>query len=147
MPDEPLVDDETEDGNLFDAYLAEMRSIGGLSGSPVFIVRWRRPPDYLPEHLIEQATNGNPVRLAEYIIKFASDPPTTHFFGMVRGHYDFKKQGHDSALQDIDAQEIERLNAGIAVITPAWDVLDILDGEDYWNKRREAAEERRTETT
>lgn len=31
MPEEPIEDEDT--GNLYDAYLAEIRSIGGLSGS------------------------------------------------------------------------------------------------------------------
>lgn len=37
MPEEPIEDQET--GNLYDAYLIEIRSIGGLSGSPVIVFK------------------------------------------------------------------------------------------------------------
>jgi len=46
MPDEPMIDDG---GNEFSAYLAEVRSISGLSGSPVFVYL---PPIRLMDHRV-----------------------------------------------------------------------------------------------
>jgi hypothetical protein len=123
MPDEPL---PTEAGELFDGYLIETRSIGGLSGSPVFvrIDAWR--PRYQDKATKFDTSN---LRWLTYLI------------GVVRGHWDLEKQ--DAAVDTslpatLENAEIERLNTGIAVVTPIQEVDKILQGE-YLVKHREKA--------
>ena len=90
MPDEPLVDVR---GRSFDGYLLEVRSIGGLSGSPVFAVLPPRRP------LVDGVTE--PVPHALFLL------------GIVRGHW------NQSALLSLNKKptflDIEQFNAGIAV--------------------------------
>lgn len=64
MPDEPLQDENT--GLMYDAYLAELRSIGGLSGSPVFV----------------SPTGARSDSFGRLFV-----------LGLIRGHWDFKQRG------------------------------------------------------
>jgi hypothetical protein len=124
MPDrrEPFV---TESGETYEAYLVEMRSISGLSGSPVFVLtETSRPP---------QGRHGE----AFYF--------KTLLLGMIRGHWDLRKQDavSDSLQHKIDSDEIDRLNAGIAVVTPIKDIIDILDGDTFMRQREQRQAQKR----
>ncbi len=95
MPDEPLLDD---DGNLYEAYLAEVRSIGGLSGSPVFVLMERR----------KARLRMRPIEFSEeidieYLDQDFVGAPEAHLLGMVRGHWDLKRQDEDSVYREADA--------------------------------------------
>lgn len=138
MPDEPLVD---EDGNLYYAYLAEMRSIGGLSGSPVYVLRYPQKPSVQRQEIEDDFS-----KFVDFLNDRFDDTPTTHFLGMIRGHWDLKRQGEDSVYREADAREIDRLNTGIAYITPAWDILAVLEKEALMKQREQADKERRKET-
>lgn len=107
MPDEPLQDDRT--GFDYPAYLVEMRSFGGLSGSPVF------------------------VRLDSYRIYGGPGGQSYYLLGMVRGHWDY-----EGPLQ-FPADESGAVNMGIAIVTPIADVLEILysDEEVRWRRRQD----------
>lgn len=123
MPEEPFID---ESGNLYDAYLVEMRSIGGLSGSPVFVWlnEWRNYPDvedFKREYLRWQ------MRL----------------IGIVRGHWelDGRNSAGDSLEVGLERDEIDRLNTGIAQVTPIKDVLAIINTEELVKERQEKESE------
>lgn len=122
MPDEPFGDEE---GNLYEAYLVEIRSIGGLSGSPVFvnIDPFRAHPEQTKLDL------GNLKR-------------GVFLLGLVRSHWDLKKQdaASDSITARVENQEIDRLNTGIAQVTPVKDLIEILNGEVLMKVRKEAEE-------
>ena len=107
MPFEPLTDEAS--GERFHAYLAEVRSVGGLSGSPVFLVL--NPYGRHVEGEVGRVTIG----------------PGEIFYllGMVRGHWE-----RDAHL-DFGESEAERLNTGIAMVTPITDVLPLLDDERF----------------
>jgi hypothetical protein len=75
MPDEPLQDPNT--GLEYEGYLAEVRSIGGLSGSPVFVVL-------------------DPGRLIKGSQRFHHQ---TFLLGLIRGHWDYRKKRHLSTLK------------------------------------------------
>jgi hypothetical protein len=117
MPEENLVDDS---GEPYQAYLIEARSIGGLSGSPVIII--------LDDIL------RRPVRLGT--------PPSFHpiymLLGVVRGHWDMKKNGERSDFVD---DELEQVNMGIAIVTPIQCLQYILHGEELVHMRNKLDEE------
>jgi hypothetical protein len=94
MPGE-LIDDGTGHGP-YSGYLAEILSMGGLSGSPVFF----------------HATSG-------------TEMPRTSFYlvGVIRSHWDERPPG---ALQDLPRPEW--LNRGIAAVTPAIGIAEMLRG-------------------
>jgi hypothetical protein len=101
-------------GLEYDAYLIEVRSIGGLSGSPVFVVfttdRW----------------------LGDDAPSAYSQNRSFHLLGLVRGHWN--KRVDETA--DFDEIELGPANLGIAIITPIADLTPVLDRKvfvDYAN--------------
>jgi hypothetical protein len=84
-------------------YLAEARSIGGLSGSPVFL--------YLPE------VRGGTLN---------AGPPRIYWMGLVHGHYNFIDSLDSTESSETDEQS-RSLNTGIAIIVSAKHVLEVLD--------------------
>lgn len=115
MPTEPLIDDSGYD---YDAYLAEVRSIGGLSGSPVIVI-------------IDPMRPG--------AMGARKTPPTLHsifyLLGLVRGHWDIKKE---QASLDYGDNELKQVNMGIAQITPIHDVMRVVMGDELKKIRRKA---------
>jgi len=89
----------------FDAYLVEARSIGGLSGSPVFY---------------SVDLHGLRLQRSTY------EPPNTgqglHLLGYVQGHYDEQDGG-------------EKLNSGIVTVVPAVDILAALENPVFADSR------------
>ena len=95
-----------------DAYLIESRSLKGLSGSPVFL------------HL-------GIIRQVDGQIGFAVKTPVRGGFisllGIVHGH--FRVDGlelDDMGTEDLASNETI-LNAGIAIVTPVWRMMEVLD--------------------
>jgi hypothetical protein len=123
MPSEPLPDTKT--GLDFHAYLVEARSFGGLSGSPVFA--------YL-----------NPVRPAGSLWEQLTTSETRVYVplcGVIRGHWE-----HGEAIPFASAyrDELDKINWGIATVTPINYLRDILFSEEAV-KDREAKEKKRRE--
>jgi hypothetical protein len=105
LPEEPI---ETAMG-LQEAYLIELLSIGGLSGSPVFT--------YLGGIRRESAEAG-----AEDLHYRAG---AIHLLGLVHGHWNAALQDRvDVATDALDGGE--RVNMGIAIVVPITRVLEIL---------------------
>jgi hypothetical protein len=103
MPTEPV---QTPLGKAR-SYLAEARSIAGLSGSPVFVVQ-------------ERGKIGE-----EYVVQLTF--PTYWLLGMAQGHY-----GAGSLLDSDDktmgdAWGHKSVNIGISFVTPADSILEVLD--------------------
>jgi len=115
MPEEPV---QTAKG-LMDAYLIEVRSIGGLSGSPVFV--------HLP-----------PVRFHEDRPKFLQRD-YFYLLGLIYGHYwDLPESASDATLGE-DALK-ETINTGIAIVIPASKIIEIINQPELnqlKEKRRE----------
>jgi hypothetical protein len=108
MPFELLPDSNTVLG--YHAYLIEARSIGGLSGSPVFA--------YLgPSRVV-----NNTLTLDQF---------TIILLGVIRGHWD-----HEESGVDFVKNELKNVNMGIAIATPAQEIRKILFSEEWVNKRR-----------
>ncbi|MGA0033903.1 MAG: hypothetical protein ACO3IW_12230 [Burkholderiales bacterium] len=82
-----------------DAYLIESRSIGGLSGSPVFL------------NLGTTRLIDNQVRLATGQIFF--------LFGLIHGHYDSDASSIDEVESvRTDGLSVEYVNTGMAIVVP-----------------------------
>ena len=109
MPDEPLIDDES--GLEYHAYLAEVRSIGGLSGSPVFVV------------LEPGRALAGKIDLSRKIF----------LLGLIRGHWDYR---YRDAPVDFAREELDAVNMGIAIVTPIQDALAIINSDDLVKARR-----------
>jgi hypothetical protein len=110
MNHEPIATDE---GDL-DAYLIEARSIGGLSGSPVFVRTYMT------------RGRGGDGPLASEVIRW---------LGIVEGHWDGRLSRVDAAR----AGRPEEVNLGIAVVAPASRVLEVLYQPSLVEARQEYA--------
>lgn len=104
MPTEPLL---SKFGDEIYFYLAELRSISGLSGSPVFV--------YLDKTRIYIPNSPEKNDFEFYLL------------GVMRGHWDAKNYNDIEPLGDESKQVIEPLNTGIAMITPASYILAFLE--------------------
>lgn len=109
MPEELV---ETDLGPM-DAFLIEARSIGGLSGSPVFV-----------------SIGGTPRRVRENQYSF---PPQWHIYllGLIHGHWDARggETVPDSTRQG------ESINQGIAVVAPATQILETIRQDRFMDIR------------
>jgi len=115
-----LISDEKIETNspfgAIDAYLIEARSIGGLSGSPVFV------------HLGSMRTYGsNNISLGS--------GPRLLWLGLMHGHWDIDES---EAVMEIDsATDIGRkVNMGIGIVVPAVKILEILTQPSFIEERK-----------
>ncbi len=86
-----------------EAYLIEARSIGGLSGSPVFVMM------------------GNATADQPRINRNASE---IYLLGLMHGHFLARDFGVDCTADDTTAAA---MNMGIAIVVPAKQILEVLD--------------------
>ena len=111
MPEEAV---QTDHGPM-QAYLAETRSLGGLSGSPTFVMlggqRLRR--------------GGGMVITAG--IQF-------HLLGVMRGHWDAELEPADTVLDAADHREL--VNMGIAIVIPSEKIVKVIDQDDLREQRQ-----------
>jgi hypothetical protein len=97
----------TKEFGFVDAYLIEARSIGGLSGSPVFL-------------------NLGVVRYVGKEVKQATGGPIFFLLGLIHGHYDVASGDVDSDPLS-NSLSIEKVNTGIAIVVPADKIVETLD--------------------
>ena len=94
----------TKDFGEIEGYLIEARSVGGLSGSPVFI-------------------NMGGIRFIGGSLKMSAHP-VYFFLGLIHGHFDIKAAAVDAA-QEVELSP-ERVNTGIAIVTPFEKVSEVI---------------------
>jgi hypothetical protein len=109
-----------------DAYLAEARSIGGLSGSPVFV------------NLGTARVIDRKLLLAE------TENPKILLLGLMHGHWDSPDSTIGISATDSSSSG-ETVNMGIAIVVPIKRILEILDHDvikafekqkgDAWRER------------
>jgi hypothetical protein len=110
MPGDPL---RLENWPPMRAYLAEARSIGGLSGSPVF---WQR------------GTVHKTNLYGGYL---------HYLLGLVHGHYD-TEHAMDSSDARLSQDALRKsVNMGIAIIAPAADIRTALESPQLKQRRDE----------
>ena len=102
MPDEPLT---TRGGVPMNGYLIEARSIGGLSGSPVFV---QMAPWRIVDGTVSQFTGM-----------------THYLLGLVHGHYDVAANSPAEQAKK-DTEKAERINVGIGVVVPVKDIWETI---------------------
>jgi hypothetical protein len=125
MPEEPLVDKET--GLEYKAYLGEIQSIGGLSGSPVFV--YIPSLQFLAHH--DDLESRDRAR-KNYPAGFL------YLLGLIRGHFDSQL---DDGLADLNAGD--SVHTGIAIIVPIEEVISIVENDPELKRiRREAKDAR-----
>jgi hypothetical protein len=100
-------------------YLVEMRSIAGLSGSPVFVD--------LPSAVPQSFSGG-------FFRDSRIKPPDPNgimdwfhyrFLGLIHGHFDLPNLVEDSVVED-DASGGGGINTGIGVVIPAEKIAETL---------------------
>ena len=110
MPEEKVF---TRKYGPIDAFLVEARSIGGLSGSPVFV------------HLVPgRAPDGNIQMTSEVFL-----------LGLMHGHYDSPLTEVDLSDDLPDAARPERVNMGIAIVIPAGKITEVLANRTFAIRR------------
>jgi len=110
MAEEPV---STKAYGEIDAYLVEARSIGGLSGSPVFV-------------------NLRPGRGGI----FEAGAPGFYLMGLMHGHYESPLTDEDMLLED--EEHMERVNMGIAIVVPTGKIRDVIDQDEFVGERHVA---------
>jgi hypothetical protein len=121
MPEEKV---KTKEFGDIEAYLIEARSIGGLSGSPVFVF------------LDSKRTRR--VKFPEGDFK----GKVFYLLGIVHGHWDRKENEIDDIISDIDGGKI---NTGIAVVVPATKLLEVINQPKLLQQRSIVMEKRKRE--
>ncbi len=107
------------DVGYIDAYLIEVRSIGGLSGSPVFVHMGARP---------------NTRRIGQ------SAPKQMHYLlGMVHGYYAVTHAGELVGVKTTAA--VGEMNTGIAIVVPVAKLIETLNQPSIMAFREEWASE------
>lgn len=119
MPDEPL---PTSYG-LMDGYLIEMRSIGGISGSPVMLNMTLRPP----------VKRSAPLPLRGQIQPY-------YLIGLVHGHYTITTQEEWVFKTD---QNVGDINAGVAIVVPVSKILETINQPNVFGEAQEMAKKAR----
>lgn len=120
MPEEPV---DIRLGAL-DAYLVEARSIGGLSGSPVFA----RP---LPRPKPNKILTGIP-------------QSPLYWLGMVHGHYDIENSQEDSVIEDEFNKG--KINMGIAIVIPVDRIINVINSKPFLGYRDKIDQQRMRST-
>lgn len=116
MPTEQI---QTELG-FADVYLIEARSIGGMSGSPVFV----RPTAHIVTS--EMLPDGS----FEEVIGLRD---RTKFLGIIHGHWDVKEV--DINRYPVTHDRKHGVNYGIAIVVPAVKLIETLNRPELLEKR------------
>lgn len=113
MPKEPV---PLSHFGLAEVYLAEGRSIGGLSGSPVFCRNTLKMPGVNERGDFKHIAGAGQI----------------HLLGLIHGHWDLP----------IDFQESEKseaVNMGVSIVIPAKKIIETIYGPALTSVRNEAA--------
>jgi len=108
-------------------YLVEFQSWGGHSGSPVFFLYTM----IVEDQIVVDETTG------QHVTTGVDEAHVSGFMGLVSGHYEIpmKAETKGDILGEIQTQ----LNSGIAMVTPADAVKQLLMREDVVKHRAEQA--------
>jgi hypothetical protein len=120
MPGEPVLDGR---GLHVEAFLVEMRSLAGFSGSPVFVY-------------IGPGTYRGDGRM----MPFYSE--NIGLIGIDTGHKILTSPVIDETTKKpVDPPCTVVQNSGVAIVAPVWKIRDVLDEEEFVEQRKEADRE------
>lgn len=118
LPDEPI---QVESG-FSEVYLIEARSIGGMSGSPVFV----RPTTYFTPG----DERPNPQVAMQGVLN------ATILLGLVHGHWDIRESDiNDPHLRHDPNRGV---NMGVGVVVPAHKILEVINHPELVEMRKQA---------
>ena len=120
MPTEPI---QTGKG-FSDVYLIEARSIGGMSGSPVFV----RPSGKIPVQVLPDGSIETLLALRD----------RTKLLGVIHGHWDVRETDINS--YPINQDRKRGVNYGVAIVVPAIKLIETLNREDLVDFRMKCDE-------
>ncbi len=112
LPGEPI---RNGDGFLW-AHLIEARSIGGLSGSPVFVSRTMFFPSF--EKALEDEGAG-------FVHGRVAGP--IHFLGLMHGHWEIDPSRINDPVTHTTSPADVGVNVGIALVVPSEKILEIFN--------------------
>lgn len=114
---------------FIEAYLIEVRSLGGLSGAPVFV-------------------NLGLMRKIGGQFRYSELPHGTAFMiGLMHGHYDMEVAAPNGG--DQARKSIERINKGIGIVVPSHKILEVLNqpmGREFEQKVEQGLRERQSQS-
>jgi hypothetical protein len=116
MPDEKI---DFPSIGLIDAYLIETRSIGGLSGCPVFARHTVSTP-------LTQEEDGPPIGKFKRLYGGGS----SYLLGSMIGHWQIPK--------DFDPTLSEAVNMGLSAVVPLYKILEVVNHPELVAMRKEA---------
>lgn len=122
----PIEKVQTEKG-LIDAYLVEARSIGGISGSPVFLHMGLVRHVDGQVRFLQASTSTNLIGSSVYLM------------GLVHGHFGSKESDLDTSSLD-SGSDHDKINAGIAIVVPIWKVIEVVSQTRLRKEEDEADE-------
>lgn len=103
---------------FIEGYLIEARSIGGLSGSPVFV-------------------NIAPFRTVKGSVRPESGPQL-YLLGLMHGHFDIADLNSDTVI-DVPSAAVNGIHTGIGVVVPVQKIIDTIEHPDLVAMRRDDA--------
>jgi hypothetical protein len=106
-----------------EAYLAESRSIGGLSGSPVFVRNTVKSPVQGPKGVSNIYALGD-----------------GHLLGLMHGHWDLP-------VSFSSLEQAEAVNMGVSIVVPAKKILEVLHHPELVAMRKEHYEKEKSAST
>jgi hypothetical protein len=130
-----------------EGFLVECRSLSGFSGSPVFIMTTQvyrgeaaekvvkfRAGNQIPREAIR---DGKEQRFPGQIVVQSLDLTNAGpwLLGIDWGHYPLYRSVERGGVRDVSLRV--ELNTGIACVSPAWKIRDILNREELVNRRRD----------
>lgn len=113
IPEEPI---QVESG-FAEVYLIEARSIGGISGSPVFV----------------RGTTILKNKTGQALLGLSGE---NYFLGLVHGHWDIRESQINEPGFEHDRQR--GVNLGIAVVVPAHKILEVINHPGLVKMRADA---------
>jgi hypothetical protein len=116
MPDEKI---DFPSIGLIDAYVIETRSIGGLSGCPVFARHTVSTP-------LEEEKDGPPIGKFKRLYGGGS----SYLLGSMIGHWQIAK--------DFDPTLSEAVNMGLSAVVPLYKILEVVNHPELVAMRKEA---------
>ena len=124
-----LMSEERVQSSIFgkmEAYLIESRSIGGLSGSPVFIQK-------------------SPVKVSNGKILVNTAEHVVFWLGLIHGHWDIKPTlaASDEVVDSVP--EAEKVNMGIAIVVPAVKIAEVINQPLFADQRERECKRLREE--
>jgi hypothetical protein len=128
-----------QNGFMQEAFLVETRSISGYSGSPVFVYKPRQVTATIPP------SPDNPYAGETFVTSIADPVGYPMFLGIDCGHVRDREPILDANGQPHPFGWHVDTNTGMAIVIPAWRLLDLLNKPELVMQREEKDEQHRTE--